>query len=71
MSFFFASPEISRAIFPSCIALAARRGKARTLRTGITKKEREEYYELLKILDLGLEEPRAIFPSCIMMRRLP
>ena len=38
------------------LALAARRGKARTLRTGITKKEREEYYELLKILDLGLEE---------------
>ncbi len=38
------------------LALAARRGKARTLRTGITQKEREEYYELLKILDLGLEE---------------
>ena len=38
------------------LALAARRGKARTLRIGITKKEREEYYELLKILDLGLEE---------------
>ena len=38
------------------LALAARRGKSRTLRTGITKKEREEYYELLKILDLGLEE---------------
>ena len=38
------------------LALAARRGKARTLRTGITKKEREEYYERLKILDLGLEE---------------
>ena len=38
------------------LALAARRGKARTLRTGITKKDREEYYELLKILDLGLEE---------------
>ena len=38
------------------LALVARRGKARTLRTGITKKEREEYYELLKILDLGLEE---------------
>ena len=38
------------------LALAARRGKARTLRTGITKKAREEYYELLKILDLGLEE---------------
>lgn len=38
------------------LALAARRGKARTLRPGITKKERKEYYELLKILDLGLEE---------------
>lgn len=38
------------------LALAARRGKARTLRQGITKKEREEYCELLKILDLGLEE---------------
>ena len=38
------------------LALAARRGKARTLRSGITKKERKEYYELLKILDLGLEE---------------
>ena len=37
------------------LALAARRGKSRTLRTGITKKEREEYCELLKILDLGLE----------------
>ena len=37
------------------LALAARRGKARTLRIGITKKEREEYYELLKILDLGLD----------------
>ncbi len=38
------------------LALAARRGKARTLRSGITKKEREHYKELLKILDLGLEE---------------
>ena len=38
------------------LALAARRGKARTLRTGITKAEREEYIERLKILDLGLEE---------------
>ncbi|MBO5130445.1 MAG: ABC transporter ATP-binding protein [Oscillospiraceae bacterium] len=38
------------------LALAARRGKARTLRSGITKAEREEYREQLKILDLGLEE---------------
>ncbi len=37
------------------LALAARRGKARTLRAGITKKEREEYREQLKILELGLE----------------
>ena len=38
------------------LALAARRGKPRTLRAGITKAEREEYKEQLKILDLGLEE---------------
>ncbi len=38
------------------LALAARRGKPRTLRTGITKAERENYKEQLKILDLGLEE---------------
>ena len=38
------------------LALAARRGKARLLRVGITGKERKEYKELLKILDLGLEE---------------
>lgn len=38
------------------LALAARRGKSRTLRVGITKAEREEYIERLKILDLGLEE---------------
>ena len=38
------------------LALAARRGAARSLRTGITKKEREEYYELLKTLGLGLED---------------
>ena len=37
------------------LALAARRGKSRTLRAGITKAEREEYIERLKILDLGLE----------------
>lgn len=37
------------------LALAARRGKSRTLRSGITKAEREQYREALKILDLGLE----------------
>ena len=37
------------------LALAARRGKKRTLRMGITKAEREEYREHLKILGLGLE----------------
>ncbi len=38
------------------LALAARRGKRRTLRPGITKAEREEFIERLKILDLGLED---------------
>ena len=38
------------------LALAARRGRPRTLRIGITKAEREEYKEQLKILDLGLED---------------
>ena len=38
------------------LALAKRRGQRRTLRPGITKAEREEYRELLKILDLGLED---------------
>lgn len=38
------------------LALAARRGKRRTLRPGISAKERKEYKELLKILGLGLEE---------------
>lgn len=37
------------------LALAARRGGHRTLRMGITQKEREEYQEQLKILELGLE----------------
>ncbi len=37
------------------LALAARRGKSRTLRIGITAKEREEYRQQLKILELGLE----------------
>ena len=38
------------------MALAARRGKIRTLLPGITKKERAFYKEQLKILDLGLED---------------
>ncbi len=38
------------------LALAKRRGKFRSLRAGITRKERDEYRELLKILDLGLED---------------
>ena len=38
------------------LALALRRGRARTLKTGITKAEREMFRELLKTLDLGLED---------------
>ncbi|MBQ7372765.1 MAG: ABC transporter ATP-binding protein [Blautia sp.] len=38
------------------LALAKRRGKPRTLRSGITAAERAEYHELLKILGLGLED---------------
>lgn len=38
------------------LALAARRGSSRGLKWGITKKEREEYREQLKMLDLGLED---------------
>lgn len=38
------------------LALAKRRGRGRFLGPGITRKEREEYRELLKILGLGLEE---------------
>lgn len=38
------------------LALAKRRGRRRFLRAGITKKEREEYREQLKILGLGLED---------------
>lgn len=37
------------------LALAKRRGKSRLLRRGITRAERDEYRELLKILGLGLE----------------
>ncbi|MCM1217094.1 MAG: ABC transporter ATP-binding protein [Lachnospiraceae bacterium] len=38
------------------LALASRRGKGRSLRKGITVKERESYREQLKILELGLED---------------
>lgn len=38
------------------MALAARRGKRRTLKYGIRKEEREEYRKLLARLDLGLED---------------
>ncbi len=38
------------------LALALRRGQKRGLRSGITKQEREDYRERLKILDLGLED---------------
>ena len=38
------------------LALAARRGASRTLRWGVTKKESAQYYQLLKELDLGLED---------------
>jgi len=38
------------------MALASRRGKIRTLRTGITKKERALYKEQLATLGLGLED---------------
>ena len=38
------------------MALAARRGQRRTLRWGITRTEQEQFHELLKTLDLGLEE---------------
>ncbi len=37
------------------LALASRRGKFRTLAPGVSKKEKDEYRELLKSLDLGLE----------------
>ena len=37
------------------LAIAARRGKFRSLLPGVTKKEREEFKVLLKKLDLGLE----------------
>lgn len=37
------------------LALAKRRGQSRGLRRGITRQEREEYKDLLKVLGLGLE----------------
>lgn len=38
------------------LAIAARRGQKRGLRWGVTKAERERYRELLRELDLGLED---------------
>lgn len=38
------------------MAIAARRGESRRLSWGITKKERETYREMLKTLNLGLED---------------
>lgn len=38
------------------MAIAARRGKKRGLRWGVTKQEKEEYMEMLKKIDLGLED---------------
>lgn len=38
------------------LALAKRRGQKRGLSWGITKKEKKEYHELVKILGLGLED---------------
>ena len=38
------------------LAIAARRGQHRTLKWGITSKEKKHFRELLSILDLGLED---------------
>lgn len=38
------------------LALAARRGEKRGLKWGVTKQEREQYHEMLKVLGLGLED---------------
>ena len=38
------------------LALAARRGQHRGLGWGVKKSEKEKYHELLKMLDLGLED---------------
>lgn len=37
------------------LALAARRGKRRTLKMGVSHKEKQEYVKILESLDLGLE----------------
>lgn len=37
------------------LAIASRRGKSRGLKPGVSRRERAEYSELLKSLDLGLE----------------
>lgn len=38
------------------MAIAARRGKKRSLKWGVTKEEKERYRTMLKTLDLGLED---------------
>ena len=38
------------------LALAARRGQSRGLKWGLTKAEKEQYQEMLRKLDLGLED---------------
>ena len=38
------------------LAIAARRGQHRTLRWGITSKEKKDFREMLSILELGLED---------------
>lgn len=42
------------------LALAARRGEKRRLTWGITREEKEKYREMLKVLDLGLEDRMGI-----------
>lgn len=56
IGFFFHWKFHIHKIFAKNLALAKRRGKTRLLRPGITKAERAEYKELLKILNLGLED---------------
>ena len=55
------------------LALAKRRGKTRFLRSGITKAEREEYKELLKILNRVFTRrfARARFSSIPMVAAVP
>ena len=52
------------------LALARRRGQRRTLRWGITKDERSEYRELLKMLDLGLEDRMSAKVLTLLMATL-